>query len=194
MQGSNRSDTMGLSSRCLQTARTLMRTRRCMSDIGRGTDLLADSLAFGEKRKVILDAYAPTGFDVLGTLERPTYSNIQQDPKENEQESQSNVVHMNGSIIAFPHACFLWNARGPKDVTLESLSAVMLHKPAIEFLFIGCSKTIPPRELNKIKRELKQKGIVVEQLDLTNAMGTFNILNGEDRRVAVALVMDAVQH
>ena len=30
----------------------------------------------------------------------------------------------------------------------------------------------------------------MEQMDVTNAMGTFNILNGEDRRVAVALVVN----
>eukprot|EP00566_Odontella_aurita_P022901 CAMPEP_0113550266 /NCGR_PEP_ID=MMETSP0015_2-20120614/13890_1 /TAXON_ID=2838 /ORGANISM="Odontella" /LENGTH=131 /DNA_ID=CAMNT_0000451061 /DNA_START=443 /DNA_END=838 /DNA_ORIENTATION=- /assembly_acc=CAM_ASM_000160 len=110
--------------------------------------------------------------------------------EDEEERVKSDTLHMNGSIIAFPHSCFLWNVKEPKDVTAESLAMVVLCKPAVEFLFIGSNRPLPPRELNKIKREFKPRGIIVEQLDLTNAMGTFNILNGEDRRVAVALIMD----
>ena len=33
------------------------------------------------------------------------------------------------------------------------------------------------------------QNLVVEPMDLTNAMGTFNILNGEDRRVGAALIL-----
>ena len=97
---------------------------------------------------------------------------------------------MNGSIIAFPDACFLWNVTTPKEVTLESLALIRLYKPTVEYLFIGCETPLPPRELNKIKKELRKKDIVVEQMDIMNAMGTFNILNGEDRRVACVLVID----
>ena len=106
-------------------------------------------------------------------------------------EKPQNML-MNSSIIAFPNSCFLWNnITKPKDVTLESLSIVQILKPSIEYLFIGCDDPLPPRELNKIKKALKEKSnIVVEQMDVMNAMGTFNILNGEDRRVAVALVAD----
>lgn len=152
-----------------------------LSTFTRGQDLLADSLAFGERKKIILDSYSPTGFDVLGIL-----------PKvDSDTEGESNeVLHMNGSIIAFPHACFLWNVSKPKDVTLESLSIVLMHNPSLEYLFIGSDKPLPPRELNRIRKELKEKNVVVEQLDITNSMGTFNILNGEDRRVAAALLID----
>lgn len=163
--------------------------RRRFSDIGRGTDLLADSLAFGDRRKIVLDAYYPTGFDVIGLLDNSTGGSSLSGEDE-EERVKSDTLHMNGSIIAFPHSCFLWDVNEPKDVTVESLSLVVLHKPAVEFLFIGSNKPLPPRALNKIRTEFKPRGIIVEQLDLTNAMGTFNILNGEDRRVAVALMMD----
>ena len=36
---------------------------------------------------------------------------------------------------------------------------------------------------------MKKKHIVVEQMNVMNAMGTFNVLNGEDRRIAVAIVV-----
>jgi len=102
------------------------------------------------------------------------------------------MLHLNGSVLAFPHMCYLWNVSTPKDVTAESLAMVSLMKPPVDFLFIGSDTSLPPRELKRIRSKLKENGIVVEQLDLTNAMGTFNILNGEDRSVAVALLVEDV--
>ena len=118
-------------------------------------------------------------------------NNNNHNDEENNEFQPQNLL-MNSSIIAFPHSCFLWNdISNAKDVTIESLSIIELLKPSIEFLFIGCDTPLPPRELNKIKKYMKDtNGIVVEQMDVMNAMGTFNILNGEDRRVAVALVVD----
>ena len=140
--------------------------QRRFSEFRRGTDLLADSLAFGEQPKIILEGSYPTGFDLLGMLE-------QSEVGENDEEklTKSPTLHMNGSIIAFPHSCFLWNVSGPKDVTIESLSVVVLKKPAVEILFIGSDKSMPPREVNKIKKEMKKRGIVVEHLDLVRNMG-----------------------
>mmetsp|Transcript_7663 Transcript_7663/g.15981 ORF Transcript_7663/g.15981 Transcript_7663/m.15981 type:complete len:238 (-) Transcript_7663:89-802(-) len=165
--------------------------RRSLSEIGRGgADLLgADALSLDGQRKIVLDSYMPTGFDVLGMLDHAEDYNDEDD----EKLKKSPVLHVNGSMIAFPTSFFLWNVDGPKDVTLESLSLVIIRDPSVEFLFIGCNHTLPPREMNRIRREMKEKGIVVEQLDLTNAMGTFNILNGEDRRVACALVLDKTE-
>ena len=186
------------------------------STITRGQDLLADSLNHGAKRKIILDSYYPEiGFDVIGMIEHkdvteeslnpstlksnntrtpiPGMEIMQRDYKNNDgNDEQPQTLLMNSSVIAFPHSCFLWNnISKPKDVTLESLSIIRLLKPSIEFLFIGCDEPLPPRELNKIKKALKEKSnIIVEQMDVMNAMGTFNILNGEDRRIAVALVVD----
>lgn len=143
--------------------------------IGRGTDLLADSLAFSARPKIIFDGYTEeTGFDVLGMPD----------------VDKETVVHMNGSVLAFPHACYLWKPKTLKEVTFESLTAVMLHDPPLEFLFLGCKGVLPPRELNKIQREFRAKGIHFEKTDPTNTMATFNILNGEDRPVAAAILLE----
>ncbi len=198
------------------------------SSITRGQDLLAESLAHGSKRKIILDSYYPeVGVDVIGMIEYTQKQNdasndedldsssatstnnddmakiitqrrAQQQKQQqfnnrfDEEESQPQNLLMNSSIIAFPNSCFLWNGIcNSKDVTVESLSFIQLLEPSIEFLFIGCDDPLPPRELNKIKKQMKEQcSIVVEQMDVMNAMGTFNILNGEDRRVAVAIVVD----
>ena len=146
----------------------LQQQRRALSQIPRGgADLLGpEALAVGDNpdglRKIVLDSYMPTGFDVMGMLDHA------QDFDDDNDESlkKSPTLHMNGSMIAFPTSCFLWDVAGPKDVTLESLSLVLLREPSVEFLFIGCNHPLPPRELNKIRREMKERGIVVEQLDL----------------------------
>lgn len=156
------------------------------SSISKGQDLLADSLSFGSKPKIILDSFYPdTGIDVHGMLRflGPTLDTTE----------QVNTLLMNGSVIVFPHSCYLWKPSSAKEVTLESLSMIVLCKPSVEFLFIGCDSPLPPRELNRIKKEMKKKHIVVEQMDVMNAMGTFNVLNGEDRRIAVAIVVPTAE-
>ena len=98
---------------------------------------------------------------------------------------------MNGSILAFPYGCFLWKVSDVEDLTLESLAPVLLHRPTLDYLFIGVNSGDPPvGEMNRIRKALQRQNTVVEKMDLSNAMGTFNILNAEDRQVAVALVMD----
>lgn len=178
------------------------------SSISKGQDLLGDSLSFGSKPKIVLDSFYPnTGIDVHGMLHFPQHGSpspsssssvgdvsIPKTVKGEREEDQEttekvNTMLMNGSIIAFPHVCYLWKPSSAKEVTLESLSMVSLCKPLVELLFIGCDSPLPPRELNRIKAEMKKKHIVVEQMNVMNAMGTFNVLNGEDRRIAVAIVV-----
>ncbi|KAL3784160.1 hypothetical protein ACHAWO_006374 [Cyclotella atomus] len=164
-------------------------TKRCLSSITKGQDLLEDSLTHRTRRKIILDSYGPSGFDVKGMIR------VGDVPINDEVTGEDVIIHMNGSIAVFPNACFLWNVKSPKDVTLESLSVVKLYKPTVEYLFIGCDSPMPTMELNKIKREFGRgdNHVIVEQMDVMNAMGTFNILNGEDRRVACVLVLDPEQ-
>lgn len=159
---------------------------RSLSSITKGQDLLEDSLEHGSQRKIILDSYGPSGFDVKGMIR------IGDEPTNDEQPGDDAIIHMNGSIVAFPQACFLWNITRPGDITLESLSVVKLYKPTVEYLFIGCDSPMPKMELDRIKKEFGsgENHVIVEQMDVMNAMGTFNILNGEDRRVACVLVLE----
>lgn len=95
---------------------------------------------------------------------------------------------MHGSIIAFPFGSFLWDISGPEDVTLESLAPVLLHRPKLEYLFIGCNGVVDRKELLRIQAAMP--GIVVDKKLIADAMGTFNILNAEGRQVCAALVLD----
>lgn len=148
----------------------------------RGHDITGESLEWGDRPKVIVHSFAPTGFDVQNTVKRI-----------DETEGSDGVVHMNGSILVFPFGCFLWKVGSPADVTLESLAPVLLHRPKLDYLFIGCNNNSKETisDLNRIQAAFRSHGIVVEQMALSNAVGTFNILNAEDRQVAAALVLDS---
>jgi uncharacterized protein len=173
---------VGAASRCRPQRPPTVRGRVCsMSDwTGGGHDILFDALHYGERPKMIVEAYAPTGFDVVNAVKKVD---------ENER-IESGTTHMNGSVLVFPHGCFLWSVSRPEDVTLESLAAVILHKPRIDYLYIGCNGKIPSPQMDRIKLAFSRKHCAVEKMSISNAIGTFNILNGEDRQVAVALIMD----
>jgi uncharacterized protein len=194
---------------------------RLFSWQGHGTDLLSDSLAHsqGGVPKIILHAHGSTGFDVVNMIKN-------MDPTDQELQKSGGIVHMAGSIIAFPGACFLWNVRSPQDITPESLAPVQLYRPKLEYLFLGSVEPIAPSVIQLLRQGLaaENSGMVIEPMDLVsttrwickscecilrfacsngcnsgyryvrwtlqaNAMGTFNILNGEDRRVGTALIL-----
>ena len=172
-------------------------------------DVLSQSSSFqkGLPPKISLQGFGPTGFDVWNALKRvqrpengETSLDNQTDTDTQSQSTlgDSGVLHMHGSILAFPHGCFLWKGiLTPKDVTVESLVPPLLLHSQLEYVFIGFNQPSDSQdnmlqgELQRIQAALRHKNIVVEQMNLANAMGTFNILNAEDRQVAVALVIDS---
>jgi len=152
---------------------------------GHGTDLLGDSLAHNDGvPKIILHGHSSSGFDVLNMVK-----NV--DPDDEKYRQTGGIVHCVGSIIAFPSACFLWKVRRAEDLTVESLAPVLLYRPQLEYLFLGSNLPIPNELIQSIKQELQRDNphLVVEPLTVSNAMGTFNVLNGEDRRVAAAFIL-----
>lgn len=153
---------------------------------GHGTDLLSDSLAhnFGAP-KIILQAHGRSGFDVANVIRN-------MDPADQEIRKSKGLIHFHGSILALPGACFLWKVRRRDEITLVKLAPLRLLRPKLEYLFIGSSSAISPALIDAIRKELaaEDHGMVVEAMDLANAMGTFNVLNGEDRRVAAALLLE----
>jgi len=158
---------------------TRLAKTRYQSSWGKGEDFLAGSLAAGVKPKIILDSYGPAGFDVINVIKK-----VQDD-----ETSKSGTLLMNGSILAFPQSCFLWKIEDISEVTILALAPVILHRPKVEYLFLGSETPMQLDGLLIMKKRLREFGITFEQLDLANTMGTFNILNGEDRVVAAALIV-----
>lgn len=92
-----------------------------------------------------------------------------------------------GSILATPAGIRIWPVTQFSEVTLESLQPILDEAEAVDFLIIGTGPDIafiPP----SLREPLKQAGITVEGMATGAAARTYNVLVGEDRRVAAALI------
>lgn len=92
-----------------------------------------------------------------------------------------------GSILVLPDATRDWFVGSAAEITLPSLQPIIDALPAVEILIIGCGVNLvrPPVTLGEV---LKTKAIGVEAMDTGAACRTYNLLAGEGRRVAAALV------
>jgi uncharacterized protein len=92
-----------------------------------------------------------------------------------------------GSVTVLPNRAAPWPIQRIDDLSVESLSDVLDAAGEIEFLLIGCGAHgafIPPR----LRQDLRDRGLVIEAMDTGAACRTFNVLMGEGRPVAAALI------
>ncbi len=102
---------------------------------------------------------------------------------------QVNETHVQGSIFLLPHTYYIWEGVDKyEDITKDSLMLFPLIYPTIEVLFLGVGDHMNQRPDPALIRYFKQKGIIVEVSNTANAAATFNVLNGEGRNVAAALL------
>jgi uncharacterized protein len=100
----------------------------------------------------------------------------------------SGVVH-HGAILVFPDRTERWAASQADGITLESLAAVSGHG-GVEILLLGQGRRMMPVPA-ALRAGLKALGIAVEPMDTGAACRTYNLLVGEDRPVAAALLPPA---
>ena len=95
--------------------------------------------------------------------------------------------HWRQPVLVFPGLTVAWDVDGFAGMTLESLLPVFEADPAVELLLVGCGPSMAflPRDLRAAVRE---RGVVMEGLDTGAACRTYNLLMGESRRVAAALI------
>lgn len=92
-----------------------------------------------------------------------------------------------GSILATPSGIRIWPVAGYGALTLDSLKPVFDEADFIDFLILGIGNEIaflPP----SLRDPLKAVGITVEAMATPAAARTYNVLVGEERRVAAALI------
>lgn len=92
-----------------------------------------------------------------------------------------------GSLLLFPTRVVAWPVASFAELTAESLLAVLAAAAEVELLLLGCGPSLRPVPA-EIRRTMKAAGIVVEPMDTGAACRTYNVLLGEDRRVAAALI------
>ncbi|GHA11068.1 membrane protein [Devosia pacifica] len=92
-----------------------------------------------------------------------------------------------GSILCLPTGMHAWSVNTSSEITLESLQPVLDLADQIDVLFIGLGHDIVafPREW---RAQFRERNVIVEAIATGPAVRTYNVLLGEQRRVAAALI------
>jgi uncharacterized protein len=92
-----------------------------------------------------------------------------------------------GSLLCLPDAIWAWPVTRPEEIDEYSLARVFKAANAIDTLIIGTGTVVwlPPPALRNALRAVK---VVLDPMLTGPAIRTYNIMMGERRRVAAALI------
>ncbi len=92
------------------------------------------------------------------------------------------------SVLVFPDQIIPWSPIDTNNLIVDDFKKVLTVGPIVELLVLGCGKTTWFLPL-PLRDELKEMGLVLEPMDTGAACRTFNVLLGENRRIAAALML-----
>ncbi len=92
-----------------------------------------------------------------------------------------------GSIIVHPGGVIPWPVTGLADLSLETLAPILALAGTIDVCLLGCGQRLMPIPL-VLRSKLKEAGIPHDPMDTGAACRTYNVLAGEGRAVAAALI------
>ena len=92
-----------------------------------------------------------------------------------------------GSLLCLPDAVWAWDVSKPEQIDKYSLARVFDAANSIDTLIVGTGNTVwlPPAELRAALRSVR---VVLDAMQTGPATRTYNIMAGERRRVAAALI------
>jgi len=92
-----------------------------------------------------------------------------------------------GSLLCLPDAIWAWPVAKPEEIDEASLARVFASANAIDTLIVGTGTEVwvPPKALRDALRAVK---VVLDPMQTGPAIRTYNIMMGERRRVAAALI------
>jgi uncharacterized protein len=92
-----------------------------------------------------------------------------------------------GSLLCLPDAIWAWDVTAPEQIDKYSLQRVFDAANAIDTLIVGTGTNIwlPPSDLRAALRAVR---VVLDPMQTGPAIRTYNIMMGERRRVAAALI------
>jgi uncharacterized protein len=92
-----------------------------------------------------------------------------------------------GSLLCLPDAIWAWPVQKPEEINRASLERVFAAAAGIDTLIIGTGTDVwlPPSGLREALRAAK---VVLDAMQTGPAVRTYNIMMGERRRVAAALI------
>jgi uncharacterized protein len=92
-----------------------------------------------------------------------------------------------GSLLCLPDAIWAWPVTNPAEIDQFSLARIFAAANAIDTLIIGTGTEVwlaPPA----LREALRRVKVVLEPMLTGPAVRTYNIMIGERRRVAAALI------
>lgn len=92
-----------------------------------------------------------------------------------------------GSLLALPSGMWAWEARSIADLTAEMFARVVAEAGAIDILLVGTGRDLLPLP-KPLRAHLTAAGLRADPMSTGSALRTWNILIGERRRVAAALL------
>lgn len=98
-----------------------------------------------------------------------------------DQRYRSTVAIAGGSVLSD------WECPPLGSITMDALTAILVHEPEVLVIGGGFQPQRPPRELTF---GLARRGIGMEFMDTPAACRTFNILLAEDRKPAAIFYVD----
>ena len=92
-----------------------------------------------------------------------------------------------GSLLCLPDAIWAWPVSKAEDIDKMALARVFAAAAAIDTLIIGTGTEVwlPPPAL---REALRAVSVVLDAMQTGPAIRTYNIMMGERRRVAAALI------
>jgi uncharacterized protein len=92
-----------------------------------------------------------------------------------------------GSLLCLPDGIWAWPVTKPEDIDRASLAQVFEAADDIDTLIVGTGTGVwlPPSALREALRAVK---VVLDAMQTGPAIRTYNIMIGERRRVAAALI------
>jgi uncharacterized protein len=97
-------------------------------------------------------------------------------------------VQWPGAVIVFPTRTVSWNVKTLADLTLEAFAPVgEASDPPIDLLLIGSGPRMALLP-SKLQAALRAMGFGIDVMETGAACRTYNVLIGEERRVAAALL------
>jgi len=92
-----------------------------------------------------------------------------------------------GSVLALPSGIHAWPVADAAAITAETLDKVLEERAGIDVLLLGTG-TAPLPVPESVRWRLREAGIGLDVMATGAAARTYNIMLGENRRVAAALV------
>ncbi len=92
-----------------------------------------------------------------------------------------------GSLLCLPDGIWAWPVTGPEQIDRYSLERVFAAANSIDTLIVGTGTEVwlPPSALREALRKVR---VVLDAMQTGPAIRTYNIMMGERRRVAAALI------